>query len=286
MTSDDESDEFVVQLLRENRRLKQELERREAIAGSRWWRLHPRLNLQRALASVRPPSAPVPAASSEPRRRAPRTLNPAPAHADLRKRFRHDVVERGTFSRDWFTGHANSWEPMMEALSGQEARALEIGAFEGLSACYLLWRLPDAHVTCIDTFAGSPEHVAGDLLPDTGLETAFDANVALVDATRVRKLVGDSKRVAVDLHAEGARFDFVYVDGSHLALDVLVDAALTWSLLAVEGFLVFDDYAWSALGHDPLLRPGAAVDAFLTLVDGKYELVAKADQLAVRKTSV
>ena len=52
------------------------------------------------------------------------------------------------------------------------------------------------------------------------------------------------------------------------------------------GFLVFDDYAWSALGHDPLLRPGAAVDAFLTLVDGKYELVAKADQLAVRKTSV
>ncbi len=141
-------------------------------------------------------------------------------------------------------------------------------------------------MTCIDTFAGSPEHVAGDLLPDTGLETAFDANVALVDATRVRKLVGDSKRVAVDLHAEGARFDFVYVDGSHLALDVLVDAALTWSLLAVEGFLVFDDYAWSALGHDPLLRPGAAVDAFLTLVDGKYELVAKADQLAVRKTSV
>jgi len=204
---------------------------------------------------------------------------------DLVGRFRREVIGHGTFSHDWFTGHIPSWEPMMRALEGRTARVLEIGAFEGLSTCFVLWRLPDATVTAVDTFAGSAEQVARDLLPNGSLEHVFDANVARVDGTRARKLVGDSKRVVLDLHAEHARFDFVYVDGSHLALDVLIDAALSWSLLTVEGFLVFDDYGWSAVGPDPLLRPGPAIDAFLELVDGRYEVVSKGTQLALRKTS-
>ena len=124
----------------------------------------------------------------------------------------------------------------MRALEGRSARVLEIGSFEGLSACYLLWRLPDSHVTCVDTFAGSPEHVAGEHLPAGRLDEVFDANVALVDASRVRKLVGDSKHVVADLRATGARFEFVYVDGSHLALDVFVDAALSWQVLPSTDF--------------------------------------------------
>ena len=285
MTDDADSDDFVVQLLRENRRLKLELRRLEAIASSRWWRLHPRLNLQRALARLRGTHDPPPAAPPPPR---PGESSPiAPSLGDdIGERFRRDVVGRGTFSQDWFTGHIGHWEPTMTALEGRAARMLEIGAFEGLSTCYALWRLTDANVTAVDTFAGSAELRARNLLPEAPLETIFDANVASVDASRVRKLVGDSKHVLVDLRAEGARFDFVYVDGSHLALDVLVDAALSWSLLAIDGFLVFDDYGWSALGVDPLLGPRAAIEAFLTLVDGKYAVVSEGSQLALRKTSV
>lgn len=284
MTDDADSDDLVVQLVRENRRLKTELRRFEAIAASRWWRLHPRLNLQMLLASFRGARDPPPAAPSVPTPRESTALAPGVGD-DIGERFRRDVVARGTFSQDWFTGHVATWEPMTAALEGSEARVLEIGAFEGLSACYVLWRLPDANVTAVDTFAGSAELRARNLLPDD-LEMRFDANVASVDASRVRKLVGDSKHMLLDLHAEGARFDFVYVDGSHLALDVLVDAALSWSLLTIDGFLVFDDYGWSALGADPLLGPRAAIDAFLTLVDGKYELVSEGTQLALRKTSV
>ena len=278
----EESDDFVVQLLRENRRLKTELNRREGIASSRWWRLHPRLNAERMLTALRGPREPPRVAPSM----LPREQTvPAPVPSDLVGRFRREVIGHGTFSHDWFTGHIPSWEPMMRALEGRTARVLEIGAFEGLSTCFVLWRLPDATVTAVDTFAGSAEQVARDLLPNGSLEHVFDANVAHVDGTRARKLVGDSKRVLLDLHAEHARFDFVYVDGSHLALDVLIDAALSWSLLTVEGFLVFDDYGWSAVGPDPLLRPGPAIDAFLELVDGKYEVVSKGTQLALRKTS-
>ena len=44
----------------------------------------------------------------------------------------------GAFRCDWFTENVSSWEPMMEELDGRGARALEIGSFEGLSACYVL----------------------------------------------------------------------------------------------------------------------------------------------------
>ena len=278
-----DTDDFVVQLLRENHRLRKENERLAAIESSiessLWWRLHPRRHLRRITTALRR-SAPVPLPAPTPE--APR---PPPARDNLHSRFRREVVERGAFGRDWFTENVSSWEPMMKELDGRGARALEIGSFEGLSACYVLWRLPDSQVTCVDTFEGSAEHIAGQHLPDSGLETAFDANVALVDASRVRKLVGDSKRVLVDLLAERARFDFVYVDGSHLALDVLADAALSWRLLATGGFLVFDDYRFADLGDDRLLRPGPAIDSFLVLVEGKYELVASGGQFALRKSA-
>ncbi len=87
----------------------------------------------------------------------------------------------------------------------------------------------------------------------------------------------------MDLLVDAERFDLVYVDGSHLGLDVVVDAALSWQLLEWEGALIFDDYQWAQIGTSPLLRPGPAIDAFLALVEGNHELVFSDYQLAVRK---
>jgi predicted O-methyltransferase YrrM len=183
----------------------------------------------------------------------------------------------------WFLGHAPRWEPLLDELDGREADILEVGSFEGLSASYLLWRLPDARITCIDTFGGGTEHRGTDV-DISQLEKRFDANVNLVGGERVRKLVGDSRRKLLDLVDEMVRFDLVYVDGSHLGLDVIIDAALAWQILKPGGTLVFDDYHWAELGEDALLRPGAAIDAFLALVDGKYEIRFHEYQVAVRKT--
>lgn len=194
--------------------------------------------------------------------------------------FIGDVVARGDFTQRWFAANAAQLESALVDLEGSAARILEIGAFEGMSACYFLWRLPGATVTSIDTFEGSPG------LPSSerrGLEDAFDRNVALVDRTRVRKLVGDSRRVLLDLVAERALFDLVYVDGSHRALDVLVDAALSWPLVRPGGVVVFDDYLWRMLGDDPLDRPGPAIDAFVALVSGHADLVARDRQVVLRK---
>jgi hypothetical protein len=267
--------EVIDLLVAENQRLQREVrelrERVRAYETSRWQQLHPR-NLLRVRAST---STEVVSTSTRPAPAAPDRVEPSVL------RLREEVLARGEFTRDWFTAHLGPWEPLLHDLEGRAARVLEIGSYEGLSTCYLLSRLPDATTTCIDTFAEAPriDSFAG----VQNLEATFDRNVALVDASRVRKLVGRSVEVLSDLVADGPSFDLVYVDGSHLGLDVIVDAALSWQVLKPGGALIFDDYEYRDHGEDPLLRPGPAIDAFLALVEGKYERLFSGYQLAIRK---
>lgn len=269
-------------LATENRRLLKRVTQLEARVGaferSRWWRLHPRLLLRRSRFAIRPSRSSAHSAAPEPLPTRASAADPEIA------RFEEEVVARGRFSGDWFTPGLASWEPVLRELEGREAQILEIGSFEGLSACYLLWRLPGARVTCVDSFEGILDLTAEAVDPRQ-LEATFDANIALVDASRVRKLVGDSRRHLLDLLAEEPRFDLVYVDGSHLGLDVLVDADFAWQLVKLGGVIVFDDYGWKDLGEDPLLRPGPAIDAFCILVEGKHEIVFRGHQVAIRRTA-
>lgn len=270
------TDQFDL-VVAENRRLLKEVKqlraRVAAFESSRWWRLHPGLGMRKVLSAKHHDVEEAGLTTRE------------VADDPVTDRFRAEVLSRGSFSQDWFTGYIPSWEPVLRTLEGRPSRLLEVGSFEGLSASFLLWRLPDAHITCVDTFAGSPEHgVMG--INDDELERAFDRNVALVDASRVRKVVGRSAEVLMDLLDGDERFELVYIDGSHLALDVLVDGALSWRLVNPDGFLIFDDYDWpSPLGEDPLLRPGPAIDAFLELVRGHCEVLEKSGQAILRKRS-
>lgn len=71
----------------------------------------------------------------------------------------------------------------------------------------------------------------------------FAANVEAIGATsNVRVLNGRSIEHLPKLIDAGERFDLICIDGSHATLDVSVDAALAWRLLARGGVMVFDDY--------------------------------------------
>src|SRR6266511_3519315 len=155
-------DDFYV-VVGENRRLLREVKELRArvtdLESSRWWRVHPRFLLRRMS---------KPAAASEGAVAAPEAVPTAAAQDDdpLLARFRREVVARGSFRDEQSVANARTWEQFLQQLEGREARILEIGSFEGMSACYFLWRLPDAHVTCVDTFAGASSFVArGDTCP-------------------------------------------------------------------------------------------------------------------------
>lgn len=184
---------------------------------------------------------------------------------------------RYRFTSGWHLQHLRLWTTTFAELAGRpDLRYLEVGVFEGRS---LLWMFenvlthPSSTATAIDLFDGD--------YADT-----FDENLAAAGlGDRVTKLAGPS---AVQLRTlSGPTFHIIYIDGSHTADDVYLDAALAWDLLHVGGLMVFDDYAWTGRrGAGPLpeeLRPQLAIDAFVRANWYALELVHRDYQLIVRK---
>jgi SAM-dependent methyltransferase len=180
------------------------------------------------------------------------------------------------YTQDWFSFHEATWLAHFGSLAGRPGlRFLEIGSFEGRSACWIAEHLAAGEgsiLVCIDPLNGYADQ-----------ERNFDRNVSASPniAHKILKLRGRSCEVLHFLPAEG--FDFIYVDGSHAALDVIQDAAGAWKLLKPRGILVFDDYGNATLPVLSGLAVKSAIDAFLAIMDGQYDLLFKDWQVAIRK---
>ena len=78
-------------------------------------------------------------------------------------------------------------------------------------------------------------------------------------------------------------YDFIYIDADHTTVSVLLDAELSWPLLKSGGIMAFDDYTWGHESGDPRLAPMVGIDLFLHRHLGEYELLAKNDQVWIKK---
>ena len=194
------------------------------------------------------------------------------------------------FTVDWFSHFEPFWRFMIGDVKPR--RALEIGSFEGRSAVFLLEQCAafgPLDLTCIDTWAGGAEHAGFDM---AAVEARFDRNIAHATAAyggAVRKLKSASVQALARLVADGAggQFDFIYIDGSHQAADVLADAVLAFALLRVGGVLAFDDYLWDGPGQARLQSPKFAIDAFVNTYLGKAKIIKGAPlvQIYIAKTA-
>lgn len=191
------------------------------------------------------------------------------------------IAAAPAYTRDWFGNNVPVWTRLLAPLAGRPGvRALEIGCFEGRATCWLLDNVltgVDARIDCVDTFEGSDEYASMDVSMD-GVRERFEANVAPW-RDRVEIHVGPSADV---LRRLDRHYEFVYVDASHAAADVIADAVLAWPLLAAGGVMVFDDYAWDWFAR-PERNPRLAVDAFRACYAGHYTLLHVGYQVAVRK---
>lgn len=185
------------------------------------------------------------------------------------------------FTRDWFSGREGYWTPLLHQL--KPTRLLEIGSYEGRSTVFLIEQCAklstEAEIYCIDSWAGGVEHREETM---DEVEKRFDANVALAlercgQHIEIKKIKALSYPALISLSGENAkRFDFIYIDGSHQAPDVLADAVLSFELLRPGGVMIFDDYLWSMepLGQQDLLNmPKLAIDAFITIYQRKLRVV-------------
>jgi len=202
-------------------------------------------------------------------------------------------MEAYRFTKDWFSWNIANWQEWLAPLAGRPSiRFLEIGCYEGRATIWLLTNIlthQTARIDCVDRFF-DPDSADND---PAGYESRFDYNVRISrDGNKVRKIKSFSQESLRNLKLYS--YDAIYVDGSHAAADVLEDAVLAFRLLKPGGLMIFDDYEWipisagndnSSLANapDPRLTPRAAIDAFLEVYNGQYELVAKDYQVAIKK---
>jgi hypothetical protein len=195
------------------------------------------------------------------------------------------TLEEGpVFQHDWVSAHETNWTRVLAELIGKEnLHFLEVGTFEGRAAVWFLQHVlagGGSRLTVVDTFeGGQDQRDFGDDV--SNLRARFDRNLRpFRDRLTVR--VGHSHHVLRQLPWN--EFDAAYLDGSHIAADVLEDAVLTWRLLKPGGVLIFDDYRWD-LYRDSVRSPGPGIDAFLAGFAGQYDVLHKDYQVILRKLS-
>lgn len=189
------------------------------------------------------------------------------------------------YTNDWFQTRAQKiWDALLPKIN--PARILEIGSYEGASACYLIEKIAakkEIELHCIDTWEGGIEHREG-MIDMSAVENRFHQNTALAikkAPCQVDLIIhkGPSDIELSRLLATGRQgyFDFIYIDGSHQAPDVLCDAVLAYKLLKKNGYMVFDDYVWRekiSAGFDLLRCPKPAIDAFTNIYFQKIRLIS------------
>jgi predicted O-methyltransferase YrrM len=193
------------------------------------------------------------------------------------------------FTKDWFEWAPEVWTQLIPMLSGRagQRQFLEIGSFEGRSSVWIAENMmqDDDILRCIDTWEGGEEHGEENM---SEVEERFRHNLIVATEKlpdrRIIQQKGTSVReLARWLTTDNQHFDFIYIDGSHIAKDVMTDACMAWPLLKPKGLMVFDDYLWTPNARDILHRPKIAIDAFTNLFAEELEIVHIGYQLVVRK---
>ena len=189
------------------------------------------------------------------------------------------------YTKDWFAWAPKVWEQLIPHLP-ERKNFLEIGSFEGRSAVWITQNMMEdgGELVCIDTWEGGSEHVNGEM---NGAESRFKHNIDLIMGNFVDRKIQPIKSTSVEalggLIAQKKQFDFIYIDGSHLAKDVLTDACMAWPMLKSKGFMVFDDYMWKPPGFTINQRPKSAVDVFVNMFEDELLIAHLGYQLIARK---
>jgi len=196
------------------------------------------------------------------------------------------------FTTDWFHWAPDVWSQIAEQLPMRK-KFLEIGSYEGRSTVWTVENMMEdgGEIVCIDTWKGGEEHISQGR--DMGeAEANFDHNMLMCLEKFPKRNIFKLKMPSYEALGNFAmrvqdktqrQYDFIYIDGSHQASDVLTDACMSWPLLKPGGVMVFDDYGWGE-PIPPTHKPKMAIDAFASIYQEKLHVVHKSYQFVIQKT--
>ncbi|GBC00216.1 hypothetical protein RclHR1_03790009 [Rhizophagus clarus] len=183
------------------------------------------------------------------------------------------------FTRKWFQPHAPRWEKTLSCLKDKVINVLEIGVFEGRATVWILDELfqkSESKLVTIDTFQN--------IFVNNDNEATFRRNIKESGKENQVEIIKNNSFDALTKlnYEKRIEFDFIYIDGSHIACDVLSDAVLSWNLLKDGGIMILDDYEWDYF-EEEYNNPRIAIDAFLRTYQSQIEVLFKRFQVGIRK---
>ncbi|MCG3204075.1 MAG: hypothetical protein KCHDKBKB_00778 [Elusimicrobia bacterium] len=191
-----------------------------------------------------------------------------------------------SFVWDFETSSDSKAINLLERYKDKEVKFLQIGAYEGRFTLWLLHHIltnPKANIVDIDPWISTETYLTNGATPPLSLvEKRYHQNIFKnQDNYKVTTIRGKSEEELLKLTNQ---FDFIFVDGSHLAQNVIIDAEEALRLCKSGGVILFDDYMWK-MGEEisSSARPHEAINEFLVNHMGEYKIIYKDYQLAIEK---
>ena len=195
------------------------------------------------------------------------------------------------YSVDWFSGNIPNWNSIFEHYlikDKENIQFLEIGCFEGKATNYLLENVlthETAKIHVIDTFNGSRDE------PGMNWDENYDFdelyNIFINNTNEYKDKIIIHRGLSGDIlkkDFEKNSFDFIYVDGSHTAYDVLQDAILCHPILKPSGIIIFDDYLWKDPNNmHPTNSPQLGINCFMSTYENQYDCIMQGYQIGLIK---
>lgn len=159
--------------------------------------------------------------------------------------------------------HDHTQESLMRIFSenGVPSVVVELGCFEGdttFNVARFLETQKQYAYYAVDPFKAS-ENLRQEVVDEA--KERFLQNA--LEYPRVELIEKPSFDALLELHARQVKADFIYVDGSHFAADVLADAVLGFEMLNSGGVMLFDDAMSWRYGERIQDSPKIAIDNFI-----------------------
>mgnify|MGYP001158147805 FL=1 len=193
-----------------------------------------------------------------------------------RKLLNESIQKDFNFNTNWHSLVQKNLDPIFDKFSIQ--KILEIGSFEGQSACYFSKKISKGQIHCVDTWKGDDD-LREKNIDFKIIEKNFDKNIKLAKEIKPSvnffKYKNESYKQLSQFIAQGKEnfFDLIYIDGAHDSQNVLFDAVSSFKLVKEGGVIIFDDYLWESKDKNIINSPKFAIDSFVNIFQNKLYVI-------------
>lgn len=160
----------------------------------------------------------------------------------------------------------------------QKVSILEIGSYEGMSSVYfsdVLLQHPESTLICVDPFDLCDTSTT---LTNETKDTFMDNISKSKNYNKTTTCIMTSDEFFKNNHKD--KFDFIYIDGSHVPDQILKDLQNAYNVIVKNGIIWMDDY----LGGPPNdLSIKNTIDQFIHEHEDNIEIIHRNYQIAFRK---